>query len=204
MDKALQPERFDTQPNTPTSAKEFEHWLKTFEHYCEVLPQDNLDKLKLLTVYISPAVYDFVRDNVTYATAIAALKAVYVKPTNEVFARHVLATRKQKSGETFDEFLQALKTLSRECNFVAVTAEKNKQNAIRDAFITGLQSNAIRQRLLENRTLDLDTAFDQARSLESAQKNVESYANNNPFPTSYNAALAGSDDLPLNNSSIAQ
>ena len=90
MDKALRPERFETLPNTATSAKEFSHWLKTFEHYCEVLPQDNLDTLKLITVYISPEVYDFVRDYTTYDTALL------------------------------------LKTLSRDCNFQAVTAEKNK------------------------------------------------------------------------------
>ena len=100
MDKALRPERFETLPNTSTSAKEFEHWLKTFEHYCEVLPQENLDKLKLITVYVSPAVYDFVRDHTNYDAAVEALKAVYVKPTNETFARHLLATRKQKSGES--------------------------------------------------------------------------------------------------------
>ncbi len=44
--------------------------------------------------------------------AVATLKALYIKPTNEVFARHLLATRRQKSGETMDEFLQALKTLA--------------------------------------------------------------------------------------------
>ena len=41
---------------------------------------------------------------------------------------------------------------------------------IRDAFINGLQSNHIRQRLLENKTLNLQTAFDQARSLDVAQQ----------------------------------
>ena len=202
MDKALRPDRFETLPTTPTSAKEFEHWLKTFEHYCEVLPQTNLDKLKLITVYITPAVYDFIRDYTTYETALAALKSIYVKPTHEVFARHLLLTRKQKSGESLDDFLESLRTLSRDCNFEAVSAEKNKQNAIRDAFITGLLSNAIRQRLLENKTLDLDTMFDQARSLETAQKNAELYSNNNnnPYPTPFNAAMTattGLNELPL-------
>ena len=87
-----------------------------------------------------------------------------------------------------DEFLQALKTLSKDCNFKAVSAEKNRQDAIRDAFITGIQSNVIRQRLLENKTLELDSMFDQARSLETAQKNVESYSSANAFPSSFSAA----------------
>jgi len=51
-----------------------------------------------------------------------------------------------------------------------VTAIRYCEESIRDAFIAGLQSNLIRQRLLENKTLDLKTMFDQARSLESAMK----------------------------------
>ena len=47
---------------------------------------------------------------------------------------------------------------------------------VRDAFINGLLSQHIRQRLLENMTLALDTAYRQPRSLESAQKNSDGYS----------------------------
>ena len=60
---------------------------------------------------------------------------------------------------------KALKTLSKDCNFPSVTASKYREESIRDAFITGLRSPSIRQRLLENNTLDLKTMFGQARSL---------------------------------------
>ena len=46
---------------------------------------------------------------------------------------------------------------------------------IRDAFFTGIQSNDVRQHLLENRTLTLETMFDQARTLKAAQKHSEMY-----------------------------
>ena len=49
-------------------------------------------------------------------------------------------------------------------------------------FYQCLQFPYIRQRLLENTTLNLDVAFSQARSLESAQKNADSY-NINPNGT---------------------
>ena len=117
--------------------------------------------------------------------AIATLKALYIKPTNEVFARHLPATRRQQSGETIDEFLQALKTLSKDCNFQNVTAAVYRDEAVHDAFITVLQSNTIRQRLLENSTLEVGAMFTQARSLDTAQKNSESYTSSGPpsFPT---------------------
>ena len=86
MDKALRPERFEGSANTSTSAKEFNHWIKTLENYISVLPQDNLDKLKLLTNFVSPSVHEYFSDCATYDSAVEALKKVYVKPTNVVFA----------------------------------------------------------------------------------------------------------------------
>ena len=41
--------------------------------------------------------------------------------------------------------------------------------------VSGIQSREIWQRLLENFTLALDTAFEQARSLEMAQKSADAY-----------------------------
>ena len=52
-----------------------------------------------------------------------------------------------------------------------------KQEMVRDAFINGIISQSIRQRLLENVTLSLDTAFTQARSLELAEKSSNQYNN---------------------------
>ena len=104
------------------------------------------------------------------------LKSAYTKSTNEVFAWYLLSTCKQQPGESLDEFLQALKTLSKDCNFKPVTAELQKSEHIHDSFISGLQSNSIRQRLLENNTLDLNTMFNQAQSLEVAQKSLDSYS----------------------------
>ena len=74
-----------------------------------------------------------------------------MKPAKEIFARHVHSTREQKEEETRDEYVQELLLLAKECNFQAVDAVQNRDDSVRDAFITGLRSNTIRQRLLENR-----------------------------------------------------
>ncbi|KAK3885091.1 hypothetical protein Pcinc_010642 [Petrolisthes cinctipes] len=121
------------------------------------------------------SVYETISECTTYVDANSTLQSHYVKPTNEVFARYRLGTRRQQIGETLDEYLGALKVLSKDCKFKAVTATQHCEESIRDSFISGLLSPAIRQRLLENKTLDLATTFDQARSLESAQKDSESY-----------------------------
>ena len=113
-------------------------------------PNENINSLELLTNYISPSVYDFISECNSYDAAITKLDALYIKETNQIFARHQLATRKQSNGEDLSEFLLALKTLSKACKFTAVTAEIHAEEAVRDAFISGLQSQTIRTRLLEN------------------------------------------------------
>ena len=65
--------------------------------------------------------------------------------------------------------MQALKVLSEGCNFQAVSANEYKNEAICDSFINGLLDSNIRKRLLENQTLELGAAFDQARALDQAQ-----------------------------------
>ena len=182
MERLLRPEKLGTDPNSSMANKEWLHWIRTFENFVSVLPTDGLNKLQVLTNYVSPRIFEYIEHCENYDDAIATLKALYIKPTNEVFARHLLATRRQRSGETIDEFLLALKTLSKDCNFQNVTAAVYRDEAVRDAFITGLQSNAIRQRLLENKTLDLSTMSIQARSLDTAQKSSEAYGSLGPPP----------------------
>jgi hypothetical protein len=175
MEKYLRPERFDVNPNSSTANKEWIHWLKTLENFYLSSVSTSDEKLRLLINFISPTVYEYISDSPTYDNAIEVLTSLYVKPKNEIFTRHQLATRKQQPGETLDEFAQALRTLAKDCNFKGVTANIYCDESIRDAFITGLNSSIIRQRLLENKTLTLTLAFDQARSLEFAQKHSEQY-----------------------------
>ena len=56
------------------------------------------------------------------------------------------------------------------------TAEQYREELVRDSFISGIASPLIRQHLMENTRLNLKTAFDQANSLDLAQKNSEAYA----------------------------
>ena len=146
--------------NSAESAKQWWQWLITFENFLAALPQEELNKLRVLLSYVSPDVYELIGEAETYEEAINMLKTLYAKTPNEIFARHSIATRKQQTGESLDEYLQALKTLSKDCNSRQVTAAEYQDEAIRDGFISGLISSKIRQRLLENKTLDLQAAFD--------------------------------------------
>ena len=124
MDKVLRPERFDADPNCPTAAKLWKHWHTTFENFITVLSTDDapINKLAILTNYVSSSVYEYIAECTVYDAAISLLENLYVKPKNVIFARHLLATRKQDDGESLDHFLQSLVQLSKDCNFEAVDA----------------------------------------------------------------------------------
>ena len=198
MDKYLRPSRYEVDANASGADRQWSHWYKTFFSFHDPIAEHEPDKLVTLTNYVAPNVYEYIAECTTYETAIETLEALYLKPTNEIYVRHVLATRRQETGESLDQYLQVLKRLSKDCNFKSVSAEKNREDFIRGSFINGLQSKGIRQRLLENKILDLKTAFDQARALEMAQKNSESYYRPNVnLPISASASIES--QLPRDN-----
>lgn len=109
MERLLKPERLDCDTNSPTAAQEWRHWLQTFKTFIAVLPQENLKKLGLLINFVSPKIYESISECTTYDDALTTLQSQFVKPTNEVFARHRLATRRQEPGESLDVCFRALK-----------------------------------------------------------------------------------------------
>ena len=95
-------------------------------------------------------------------------------------------------GETFGEYIQALKIL-------AISAIQHQDEAIRDAFFNGINSNNIQQRLLENGDMTLDLMFCRVHAYESAQKHLENYLSS-PFQSQSASATPpqeNKESLPL-------
>lgn len=170
----LKPERLSTTLDDPLSAQKWTHWIKTFENFTNSLPED-VDKLHVLHNFVSATIFEYIADANTYDNAIATLESVFVKPKNEIFSRHNLFSRKQKQDETIKVYVNSLNVIAQDCNFRNVTAREYRQEYIRDAFINGLSSSNIRQRLLEQPNLTLEQSVNMATTLESAQKNAEEF-----------------------------
>ena len=132
MDKHLRPIRFDCDPSLPTATKKYKHWYRTFTNFLEAMGDTQPDRLNCLINYISSDIFEYITDCVTYEDAIQMLESIFVKPVNDIYSRHVLATRCQAEGENLDQYLQTLKLLSKDCTFQDVTAEENRQQYIRD------------------------------------------------------------------------
>ena len=170
----LKPERLEIDPSEKDADKKFTHWLHTFQNYSKDLDAAH-SKLDLLINHVGHQAYAVIENSQDYETAVASLKSAYKKEVNLIYAQHVLATRKQQSEESVDDFIRQLRLLAKNCGFAAVTAQENHDLHVRNAFISGIRTPYIRQRLLENKNLTLDAAITTARSLEDAQKNSNTY-----------------------------
>lgn len=75
MERLLRPERFETDPNSTTTSKEWLYWYRTFSNFSRALLQTNeaLDLLTLLSNYVAPQVYDYIAECAPYDAAINTL-----------------------------------------------------------------------------------------------------------------------------------
>ena len=156
MNRLMKPKRLELDSSPPTAAKGWRHWRLTLDNFIIECGIDTvLNKHQIITHLISRNVYEHVEDCVDFQAVIDNLEKQFVKSSNVIFARHLLSTRRQQSGKTHDQFIQDLRKLSKDCKFNAVTVEQYREELVRDAFINGLLSLGIRERLLECDTHNL-------------------------------------------------
>ncbi|XP_059844506.1 uncharacterized protein LOC132404384 isoform X2 [Hypanus sabinus] len=117
MESILCPERLNLDPQDPEAALAFELWLACFQLYLEeVSATEPAVMHRILLSQVTLKVYSLIRDLLTYEEALDALKRQYLRPVNTAYARHRLARRRQRPGESSAEFLRALQTLVRTCD----------------------------------------------------------------------------------------
>ena len=92
----------------------------------------------------------------------------YCSPQKNVtFLRYKLFSYRQSEGQCFDNFLTELKKLSKQCEF------SDLQNSrIRDMIIIGMTDNHLRQRLLREPDLTLDSALKLGHAYEETKKHA--------------------------------
>ena len=182
MDRLLKPQVLSVDPGDPLAFKAYKHWIKTFNAFAEAAqeslrtagqsenaPSREVDKLALLTCYLSPEIYELIEGCETYESAKVVLDRNFLKRKSTTYARHLLLTREQKLNETIGDYARALKLIAKDCEWRAVSAQEFQTELTRDAFITGLSSPTIKQRLLEEDSLTLEEAICKAEILERAQ-----------------------------------
>ena len=120
----------------------------------------------------------FPHDNIYDLTTLKLwemMETAFIRPRNITIDRYVFFSRKQKKGETVEQFYSILKELAENCDF-----ENREEVIIRDIFITNMLDNDIQRELLRD-TVDPERALSIAVNMEMGNQNQQriSTSNNN-------------------------
>lgn len=174
MDKAIRLDKLNTSAADPNATKAWKLWYRNFTYFLHTIKSISPDKLEVLFLYIGTDAADVIEDFASFDDTIEKLESVYLKPPGEVHARNLLLTQIQRA--------KILRHQRRDCKDIYLyiyiygySIYIYHEESIRDSFIRELRSSAIHTRLLDNSSLNLNSAIQQARALEQAQIRSDSY-----------------------------
>ena len=101
------------------------------------------------------------------------MEIAFIRPRNITFDRYVFFSRKQKKGETVEQFYSILKELAENCDF-----ENREEAIIRDIFITNMLDDDIQRELLRD-TVEPERALSIAVNMEMGNQNQQRISSNN-------------------------
>ena len=120
MDRLLQLDKLDTYPSSCSNYKDWFNQLPLSRTISWSYQWKDLTGSPSRQT-LNPRIFEYIEHCTIYKEAIPILKVQYVKPAFEIFIQHILAVRRQKSGETLEMFLQVLKSLPKVYSFQNVT-----------------------------------------------------------------------------------
>ena len=133
--------------------KQLKHWKRTFDNLIAECGDDAPDKFRSIVNFLSADVFEYVEECTNYEEVVDTLTMLYIKTPNKIFARHELASRKQKPGETLDEFLEELKKLSVRVFFFRVRFGYRFECVyarLRDFFLWGCLHTSYSRKYIQN------------------------------------------------------
>ena len=97
----------------------------------------------------------------------------YCNPRKNItYERHKFNTRSQADGESIDQYVTELQTLAATCEFGDL-----KDSLICDRIVCGINSQAMKERLLREPDLSFSKATDMCRASEISKKQIKTLTN---------------------------
>ena len=105
-------------------------------------------------------------ENHTLDDNINAFDNHFIGKTNETYERYAFNKRDQKTDESVEDCIAALRTLASTCNF----CDCLKDSLLRDRIVLGIKDSSTRKRSLQESDLSLKTCVDMCRAASSWNK----------------------------------
>lgn len=106
-----------------------------------------------------------------YDKVLKGFRDYYTPKINDTFESHKFFSHKQRIDESFDSFLNDIRTQLKLCNYPEVTDQQGMtltDRLLRDQIVLGINSDTIREELLYTTDLTLQKAINICRHKESA------------------------------------
>ena len=82
---------------------------------------------------------------------------------NTIYERYRFQCRNQEAGETGSHYLTELRHAAESCDFANITTSQ----IIRDRFVHGMRDSKVRERLLREKNLTLERAYEMVQAAEA-------------------------------------
>ena len=105
---------------------------------------------------------------------------------NTIYERYVFFSRNPDSGESIDHYVTVLKNLADTCEFGTL-----KELLIHDGIVFGIRDSSVRERLLRDAKLTLESATEKVRSAELTQIQLKQMAADKTTDESISAINTG-------------
>ncbi|KAI5636816.1 SET domain-containing protein [Phthorimaea operculella] len=156
-------------------------YIRRVNQYIKLNEIKDAVKVSLLITVVGDKTYSLMCDlcspdmpeDKTYDALVKVMTDHLEPQRSEIAERHVFRQRRQHAGEPLADYLQALKHLAATCNFGKCTTCSTLEINLRDQFVSGLASEAMRSRMFAEKKLDYKKAVELALALEAAEKHAE-------------------------------
>lgn len=115
-------------------------------------------------------VFDTAEDNEKLDVVLAKFEAHCTPKKNETYERYMFRSRVQLHNEPFDSFLTALRLKAQSCGFGTL-----KDSLVRDQIVFGVEDKKLRERLLRETDLSLESAIKICHANELSQKHIKTF-----------------------------
>ena len=109
-------------------------------------------------------------ENHTLDDIINAFDNHFIGKTNETYERYAFNKRDQKTDESVEDCIAALRTLASTCNF----CDCLKDSLLRDRIVLGIKDSSTRKRSLQESDLSLKTCVNMCRAVEATSQQLKS------------------------------
>lgn len=162
-------------------SKTWKSWRDEFELYIglTVAEDDEKKKVRLFSYLVGESgrelldtlMGDTAKSDWTIKDVIEKFGNYCNPKVNETVERYKFFTRNQGTSESIDGYVTELKLLAKTCNFGTL-----RDALIRDRIVCGINSSNMRERLLQEKDMTLDTCIQLCRAAEWSRENCKAIA----------------------------